>query len=203
MNNITKIINAIDLAKQHKSKLPPEVLSVEGMSSTKFRHLLNNLVDSKTRYLDIGTWKGSTVISAIYGNKPEFYVTVDDWSCHGNCTAEFYNNFRNIIKEEPNFINQDSFTIDLKANNITDINLYLYDGGHLWEQHYDSIIYFYESLADEFILVVDDYDEKKIQSATQMALSDKKIKIEYSEYLTSAGNRNEWWCGTYIAACKK
>ena len=201
MNNVIKIINAIELAKQEKSKLTPEVLNIEGMSSTKFRHLLNNLVDDKTRYLDIGTWKGSTVISALYRNNPEFYVTIDDWSCHGNQTTDFYNNFKSTIGEDPNFINQDSFTIDLKANNINDINIYLYDGGHHWEQHYNSIVYFYEALANEFILIVDDYNEKKIQTATQEALKDKNIKVEYFQYLTSP--TGEWWCGTYIAACKK
>jgi hypothetical protein len=202
MNNTEKIINAIDLAKQEQSKLTQEVLSIEGMSSSKFRHLLNNLVDSKTRYLDIGTWKGSTVISALYNNTPEFYITVDDWSCHGNCTKDFYKNFRNLIKQEPNFLNQDSFTIDLDKHNIRDINLYLYDGGHNWEQHYESINYFYKGLADEFIFIVDDYNEKKIQSATQWILKEKNIKIEYEQYLTSL-DQKDWWCGTYIAACRK
>lgn len=202
MNNTTKIQQAIEKAHQYSSKLTSEVLALEGMSSTKFRHLLNNLVDDKTRYLDIGTWKGSTVISAIYGHTPEFYVTIDDWSCHGNCTVDFHNNFKTLIGGEPNFINQDSFTINLKENNIQDINLYLYDGGHLWEQQYDALDYFYDGLADEFIFIVDDYNEKKIQSATQMVLKDKNIKVDFEQYLTSPSNQ-EWWCGTYIAACRK
>jgi hypothetical protein len=202
MTNTEKVKAAIELAKQEKSKLSEEILNIEGMSSRKFRHLLNNLVDSKTRYLDIGTWKGSTVISAIFQNNPEYYVTVDDWSCHGNCTVEFYNNFKKHIGSEPNFINADSFAINLKESGIKDINLYLYDGGHFWEQHYDAINHFYDALADEFIYIVDDYNEKKIQSATQMSLSDRNIKVEYSEYLTSP-DKNEWWCGTYIAVCHK
>lgn len=202
MTNTEKIKKAIELAKQEKSKLTEEVLGIEGMSSKKFRHLLNNLVDNKTRYLDIGTWKGSTVISAIYQNTPEFYITIDNWSCHGNYTNEFYNYFEKFIGKPPNFINQDSFTINLQEHNIKDINLYLYDGGHHWEQHYDAINYFYDALADEFIYIVDDYNEKKIQSATQWSLNDKNIKIDYSEYLTSP-NKDDWWCGTFIAACRK
>lgn len=202
MTNTEKIKKAIELAKQEKSKLTEEVLSMEGMSSKKFRHLLNNLVDNKTRYLDIGTWKGSTVISALYNNNPEFYVTIDDWSCHGNQTTDFYNHFKRFINKDPNFINQDSFTINLKEHNIKNINLYFYDGGHTWEQHYDSVTYFYESLANEFIFIVDDYNQKKIQTATQEALKDKNITIEYSEYLTSSTSE-EWWQGTYIASCIK
>lgn len=201
MNNTEKIINAISLAKQEKSKLTQDVLNVDGMSSKKFRHLLNNLVDTKTRYLDIGTWKGSTVISALYGNNPEFYITIDDWSCHGDYTPDFYSYFRTILKQEPNFLNQDSFTVDLNKHNIKNINLYLYDGGHHWEQQYESINYYYEGLADEFIFIVDDYNEKKIQSATQWILKERNINIDYEQYLT--GSKNDWWCGTYIAACRK
>lgn len=134
---IEKIKIAIESANQYKSKLTDDVLNMEGMSSKKFRHLLNNLVDDQTRLLEIGTWKGSTLISAIYKNNPEFYIAIDDSSHHGDVTLDFYKNFKQFIGDKPNFLHQDSFTVSLKDNNISGINLYFYDGGHSWEQHYN------------------------------------------------------------------
>ena len=68
MDNIQKIKNAIELANNYSSKITQQILDIDGMSSPKFRHLINNLVDDQTRYLDIGTWKGSVLMSALYGN---------------------------------------------------------------------------------------------------------------------------------------
>ena len=50
----------------HESKITQEVLDVVGMSSPKVRHFLNNICNRPgTRYLEIGSHFGSTLISAV------------------------------------------------------------------------------------------------------------------------------------------
>ena len=67
--------NAIEQAIAGKSKLNKEALAVDGMSSIKSRHMLNNLCDFPGAvYLEIGSWKGSTIIAASYNNKGDFYA---------------------------------------------------------------------------------------------------------------------------------
>lgn len=47
-----------------------KILALNGPSSCKIRHLLNNLCsEPSTNYLEFGTWRGHTFISAIYGNE--------------------------------------------------------------------------------------------------------------------------------------
>jgi hypothetical protein len=51
------------------SKLEKSIFFLNGMSSPKVRHFLNNLCElPDTRYLEIGSWRGSTIISALYHN---------------------------------------------------------------------------------------------------------------------------------------
>ena len=52
------------------TKLPDEIKFMPGMSGKKYRYLINNFVSltKDSRYLEIGTWTGSTVCAALYGN---------------------------------------------------------------------------------------------------------------------------------------
>ena len=65
---IDRINFSIEQAKNGVSKLPVEVLDLPGMSSYKVRHFLNNLCARfiNTSYMEVGCYKGSTLISAGY-----------------------------------------------------------------------------------------------------------------------------------------
>jgi len=57
------------LAEQHRSLPYINILQMSGMSGSKTRHFYNNLCSfPDITYLEIGTWKGSTVCSAICNN---------------------------------------------------------------------------------------------------------------------------------------
>jgi hypothetical protein len=70
------------LAMEHK--LPNEIRYMDGMSGKKYRYLINNLVGSTpdARYLEVGSWAGSTACSAMWGNKCKV-ICIDDWSEFG------------------------------------------------------------------------------------------------------------------------
>ena len=57
------------------------IYAVDGMSGLKYRYFINTLVGAvpNARYLEIGSWAGSTLCAAIHGNKVTA-VAVDDWS---------------------------------------------------------------------------------------------------------------------------
>jgi len=57
-------------------------LSVQGMSDASIRHLLNNLCSAPgTRYLEVGSWRGSTLTACLSGNEVNVdqAVAVDSW----------------------------------------------------------------------------------------------------------------------------
>ena len=63
------------------SKIPINsgVLQVEGMSTPKIRHLLNNINRWGRNYLEIGSHKGSTFVSSLYGNEKRGW-SIDNYS---------------------------------------------------------------------------------------------------------------------------
>ena len=54
---------------------------MEGLSRRKYRSLINNLVQKikDPRYLEIGTWLGSTACSAAFKNDLKI-TCIDNWS---------------------------------------------------------------------------------------------------------------------------
>ena len=82
------IDKSFENAENHVSKIDQGIIRMDGMTGTKTRHFYNNLLDiPDARYLEIGTWKGSSVCSAMCNNKATV-VCVDNWSEFGGCFDE-------------------------------------------------------------------------------------------------------------------
>ena len=91
------MINKLELffenAENGISKIDENLKLMEGMSGIKTRHFYNNLLTIEgSRYLEIGTWKGSSVCSAMCGNSGSVFC-IDNWSEFGGPKSEFLENF--------------------------------------------------------------------------------------------------------------
>ena len=60
------IKGAYEKALTEESNLPDWILTLNGMSGKRYRHFVNNLIAtvSDARYLEVGSWKGSTAMAA-------------------------------------------------------------------------------------------------------------------------------------------
>jgi len=135
------------------------------MSSPKVRRLLNLLCEkSGTRWLEVGSWKGSTLVSALYGNSDTIIdaVAIDDFSefqeplhvnplcwensitynnkfppVYGTVEEEFYNNINKFVEPKLplSVYNKDCFDNALLEN--------------LKIQHGKFNIYFYDGNHEE------------------------------------------------------
>lgn len=60
---------ALQLADREESKINEREKELFGLSSTRLRSFLNNICTKpNTKYLEIGVYRGATLISAMYGN---------------------------------------------------------------------------------------------------------------------------------------
>lgn len=204
--SIDHIKQSIYNACLHHSKLDPEILQIEGMSSSKVRHLLNNICSLPgARYLEIGTWAGSTFISALYGNDLSYAIAIDNWSEFGGPLNEFKQNCDRYLKTSQfDFYSQDCFQIskDLFKDKI---NIYFYDGHHSEEAQEQALTYFDDILDDLFILIVDDWNHPPAKSGTIKGLDKLNYRILYSEELPAShnGDLQNWWNGIFIGLVKK
>lgn len=183
-----------------------EILEYKGYTGRKTRHLYNNICSrlEDIRYLEIGTWYGSSSISAIYKNKIDA-LFIDNWSQFGGDP----NIFIEIIKKfegDSNcyLIENDCWQVDLNSLE-NKFNVYLYDGAHTEEDHYKSLKYYYPVLEDQFIFMVDDWCWPDVRQGTMRAIKDLNLKIEFrhEELLNSKDlegmpnhkGKETWWNG--------
>lgn len=195
---------AFEKAEMGKSKLTQLVLSMDGMTGKKTRHFYNNLLNIKdARYLEIGTWKGSSVCSAMYGNTAKV-VCIDNWSEFGGPKEEFLINF-NICRGENDakFIEQDCYKVDISQ--LPMFNIYMYDGNHTEDSHYKALIHYYDCLDDIFVFIVDDWNVKHIRDGTYDSFKQLNLAILYQREIFTPGNctYDTWWNGIYVAILQK
>ena len=97
---IKKIHDSFRYANNKESKINNDILDIEGMSGVKSRHFFNNICScDDTRYLEIGSFHGSTFSSALYKNKIQA-VAIDNWCQFGyqKPKEHFFKKFREIYR---------------------------------------------------------------------------------------------------------
>ena len=194
---IKHIIYSIENAENYKSKLPLEILSMNGMSGKKTRHFYNNMGEmNDCRYLEIGTWTGSSISSFMYKNTMTCIVNdnFSQFNSNNDVKQKFLNNF-NAYKGQNNaqFIESDCWNINPKT--LSKFNMYLYDGEHSKESHYKALNHFLPCLENTFIYIIDDWNIDKIREGTLDAIKDNNLIISYKkEIRTSYDNTQPVVC---------
>ena len=177
-----KIQNSFDNAMAQKRKIDDFILNLNGLSGRKFRSMLNNLIEIHTapKYLEIGSWHGSTACSACYKNTVDI-TCIDNWSQsfieEKDPMLEFNKNIKNALNKSSNLnLINDDFR-EVNYNKIGKHNIYLYDGPHHFEDHFDGIKLVQPALENEYILIVDDWNWKQVRSGTLSAIEHLNLKI--------------------------
>lgn len=201
----TLIETAFQNAENNISKITNDIINMEGMSGTKTRHFYNNLLNTENaRYLEVGTWKGSSVCSAMCKNKANV-VCIDNWSEFGGPKTEFLANFEKFKGEnKASFIENDCFKVDVSE--LPKFNIYMYDGNHTNESHYKALLHYYNCLDDVFIFIVDDWDWEVVRDGTMKSIQKLNLKVLYEKEIRTIFNNTEaenWWNGIYVAILQK
>jgi hypothetical protein len=216
MSSVSELIKhietAFEKAERDESKITEGILKIDGMSGKKTRHFYNNLLNKDdARYLEIGTWKGSSVCSAMCGNKA-MVVCIDNWSEFGGPKGEFIVNF-NTYRGENNarFIEEDCFKLDISQ--LPKFNIYMYDGCHTTDSHYNALIQYYSCLDDVFIFIVDDWNWKCVRDGTYDSFKQLTLTVLYekeirttnddSHPLPGSEEQRQWHNGIYVAILQK
>ena len=207
----TLVETAFQNAENNISKITNDIINMEGMSGTKTRHFYNNLLNTKdARYLEIGTWKGSSVCSAMSGNEANV-ICIDNWSEFGGPKSDFLVNFEKFKGEnEAFFIENDCFKVDISV--LPKFNIFMYDGNHTNESHYKALLHYYNCLDDIFIFIVDDWNWKDVRDGTINSIQKLNLKVLYEKEIRLTWNnshtpqpqaKNTWWNGIYVAILQK
>ena len=212
------------IASQEGELIPdlPIEYRLMGFSGICFRHLLNNICSFEgANYLEVGTFRGSSLVSAAYGNTSllneihaidnfsEFIVEESDFHPRDDLNK----NLNLYVPEgkKIQFHEEDCFSFDLSK--LPKIQVYFYDGEHSRESQKKAFTYFEPVFDDIFIAIIDDWEQKQVRLGTLDGLAQIDYEIIGSRAVVPgmrADNANRvnnpdpfWWGGTYIAVLKK
>lgn len=202
--------------------LSTSILQQFGMSGLKTRHLLNNLSSvPNLKYGEVGTYTGSTLLSAMYANKI-MATCCDNWSQFGGPSDTFKRNIDNFFLLQNNSHILNVLEGDFKNETIrehsswTDTDFYFFDGPHDEESQYLGITKYFNCLSDRFLLMVDDWHWGAPRKGTERALKELPVTVLHrievqvdSEIFDSLGrviNRfqnSDYHNGIAVFACRK
>lgn len=211
-DQMTTLMNdAFNRAQSDYHKLSARVLNMRGMSGRRYRMFINNLVGylEDARYLEVGSWAGSTVCAAIEGNVISA-TCIDNWSEFGGPREEFLINVRSTLSTTCNtfrLLEEDFRSVDVE--NIGKFNIYMFDGPHEEQDQFDGFSLFQHAFDDHLFYIVDDWNWDRVRSGTLAAIEQSKFNVDYSIQVRTSldgvhaeprGEQSEWHNGYFL--CK-
>lgn len=180
------------------------LVEVEGLSSPKVCNFLNQLVaalEPGEHYLEIGTWKGLTLCSAIYGNEGKVCYACDKFRLWGRFTGWGFQAKKELLANVArygeggatvHFHHMNSEKLFAKGLVPAPVKVYFFDGDHSFEGTKKGVLQAAPLLAQESILLMDDFRGEEIQRATYEGLKEAGLEISWERNLT---REEGWWNG--------
>ena len=184
---------------------------VRGMTSPKVQRLLQlgaSCVPTGECYFEVGTFHGKTLISAALENEQCAIFACDNFSGFDRSVSieRLRRNLRLYCSDEQSlailrrFYAEDFRSVLQDGRVAHPIGFYFYDGAHTTESQRDAIRCVEGSLADEAIVVVDDWEFAPVRPATLSVIEDSvhDWKILYELPARSNADRQMWWHGVGV-----
>ena len=214
-----RCMDAIDNASSFKSNFVSEGYEIQGITSNRVRHFLNNLCSyDDAVYLELGTLMGSTFFAATMGNdidnfgvdnysEPECKPMTKNlhWNEVGNAFEEFKRYFDKYENGKSTFIKSDILSLKEEDFDGKKPNVVFYDASHDYVQQLNNLNHIAPLLADKFILIIDDANfDGVIESAIQF-VKDNNYDLYFERKILSKiiENPTHWWNGLFVMVLEK
>ncbi len=227
---VTKLIqlatSSYENAQRNQSKITNDwrVMDQYSMSSKKFKNLLSNLCSlDNCCYLELGCFRGGTLIAALSQNKTLAAYAVDNFTYNpldhykdpetgkiSQYNPEGWPNVKISLIETLERLSLDksvkmwmgdwnkmSPTFIKHKINIVHLDI---------NRDVEQILNYYDvKLDDVFVLVVASYNETETREGVDAYLSNKKYQVKHKivSYSTSNADSDGWWNGLGILVIQK
>ena len=184
------------------------LVDVEGLSSPRVCNLLHDLVAAMGEedvYLEIGTWRGRTLCSAIVGNEGKRCVACDKFRFWGKWTGLGIIAKRKLLRNvarygeggaEVTFHHMDSRALFGRGLVPDGVRVYFYDGDHSYEGTRHGVVSVAPCLRRESYLIMDDWNDEAIRRATFDGLDEAGLEVAWMRELEGInGDESGWWNG--------
>jgi len=191
------------------------LVDVEGLSSPKVCNFLNRLVarlDEGACYLEVGTFKGLTLISAALGNRGRQCVGCDKFRLYGRFTGFGPFAKRALLRNVARY-RQGSASIEIHHTTsrnlfaeqriLQPVGVYFYDGDHSFAGTHHGMVAAAPYLAERAIVLVDDWSDPVIRGATREGLRQAGLRCLWERELEGDHSVDNWWNGLGVFFVEK
>lgn len=217
---------SLEMADNERSKLSERERELHGLSSTRLRCLINNLCAAeKCNYLEIGAYKGSTLIAAARGNDVKV-VGVDNflyddreankWAPEGfiwdNMKSQLEANI-NTYRLQPDVVNGDDISIiqsDFKTAELpkNTFSVCFFDISPVSSDSYDAFFeHILPALTQSSVVVFSQQSNNDHAEQLNEALKkhESKVNSQFSEIRISGSNADatKYYSGVRIVGLVK
>jgi predicted O-methyltransferase YrrM len=182
-------------------RFAPILAEVGGLACENNLALLNlaaSLLGPGESYVEVGSFKGQSLIAAMLGNAGDF-VGIDDFSMEGGGRALLEANLRRHGLTGHTILAGDAFAL-LRGGALTGrpVGVYYYDAAHDYRSQLDALRLVEPYLAEGALLIVDDTDWTQVRRA----LRDYRRSQPRARLLVEIAGKDRgqpwWWEGVQV-----
>ena len=192
------------------SELPREarfadvLAQVPGLTRANNLALLNlaaSQLPAGETYVEVGSFRGTSLIAAMLGNEGKSFIAIDDFSMRDASRRTLEDNVRRFGLEGVTILEGDAFAI-LRDDVLPreSVGVYYYDAAHTYEQQLDGLRLAEPYLAPRALLIVDDTDWDFVADATRDYLAMEPRSQLILELPGKKAGRPAWWEGVQVLA---
>jgi hypothetical protein len=171
---------------------------VPGLAKANNLALLNvaaRCLEPGEHYVEVGTFRGTSLISAMQGNDGNF-VAIDNWSMGDGSQHQLVSNLDRYALRAT-IIDGDAFET-LRRGIPSPVGVYYYDNGHEYEQQLDGMRLAEPYLASPALVIVDDTDWERVERAVDDYLAAQPRATEIYSVEGNSRGHPEWWEGMRV-----
>jgi hypothetical protein len=174
----------------------PALTLRRGFSSSRVEHLLQQLVmvmPSRERYLEVGTLEGRTIEAAACGNHGKVLHSCDPGAKYDSIPMDLPSNVMFHPSRWEDVI-----------SGLSQVGCVFYDADHSAPETLRFMRELPEFLADEAVLVLDDWDRATVRAGAFSASNEDPRWVllrempEYTDGVTAAPNHFGWYFGVAV-----
>jgi predicted O-methyltransferase YrrM len=173
--------------------------AVPGLARENNLALLNlaaGLLGPGESYVEVGSYRGTSLVAAMLGNDGEF-VAIDDFSFDEATPEGLETSLARFGLEGATILAGDAFELlERGAIEGRSVGVYYYDAAHDYESQLRGLRLVEPHLAREALLIVDDSDWDEVRRAT----SDYLAGQSQARLVFDIPGRDSWWEGMQVLA---
>jgi hypothetical protein len=181
------------------------LVDVEGFSSPRVCNFLNQLVarlEGDACYLEVGTFRGLTLLSAAINNGARRCVGCDKFRTFATNTGlgilakrALLRNLARYRERTANITFHHTTSENLFARGLVEgpVGIYFYDGDHSFEATRHGITAAAPLLDDRAVVIIDDWNDPVIRGASYVGLRDAGLEVLWERELAGDHSESGWW----------